>query len=179
MTFEQLEQIAKEYGFEASAPLNIATIVPKQEVRNMCEGNACGQYAKRWSCPPGCGSLEECAHRLRDYSKGILVQTISEIEDSFDAEGIKKAETCHKNRMLDMYAAICKLAPNPLALGAGCCTRCKTCTYPYVPCRFPDEMIVSMEAYGILVLEVCKANGLPYYYGPERIAYTGCFLLES
>lgn len=33
-----------------------------------------------------------------------------------------------------------------------------------------------MEAYGML--EVCKANGLGYYYGPDKIAYTSCFLLK-
>ena len=29
----------------------------------------------------------------------------------------------------------------------------------------------------MLVLEVCKANGLAYYYGPETMTYTSCFLL--
>ena len=38
-------------------------------------------------------------------------------------------------------------------------------------------MISSMEAFGMLVLEVCKANGLSYYYGSDKMAYTGCFLL--
>ena len=27
------------------------------------------------------------------------------------------------------------------------------------------------------VLEVCKANGLQYYYGADKMAYTSCFLL--
>ena len=35
-----------------------------------------------------------------------------------------------------------------------------------------------MEAYGMLVLEVCKDNHLGYYYGPNTIAYTGCFLVD-
>lgn len=178
MTYEQLEQMAKDAGFEAAAPLDIATIGLKQEVRDMCAGNACGQYAKRWSCPPGCGSLEACAQRLKGCGKGILVQTIGEIEDSFDAEGMLEAEATHKQRVQELYTALRKAVPNTLALGSGCCTRCNICTYPDAPCRFPEKMIASMEAYGILVLEVCKANHLPYYYGSERIAYTSCFLLE-
>ena len=36
----------------------------------------------------------------------------------------------------------------------------------------------SMEAYGMVVMETCKANGMGYYYGPQSIAYTSCFLLE-
>ena len=40
-------------------------------------------------------------------------------------------------------------------------------------------MIASMEAYGMVVLEVCKANGLTYYYGADKMAYTSCFLLKD
>ena len=65
-----------------------------------------------------------------------------------------------------------------LPIGAGCCTKCKVCTYPDAPCRFPDQAFSSMEAYGMLVTQVCKANGLEYYYGPCTIAYTSCYLLE-
>ena len=36
----------------------------------------------------------------------------------------------------------------------------------------------SMEALGMLVVEICKANGLPYFYGENTIAYTSCFLLR-
>lgn len=178
MTYEQLEHMAKDVGFEAMAPLDPGTIVLHREVRDMCAGNACGQYARRWSCPPGCGSLEACARRISGCSKGILVQTIGQVEDSFDAEGMLEAEATHKQRVQAMHDQLQNIVPGTLALGAGCCTRCETCSYPDAPCRFPEKMVVSMEAYGILVLEVCKANGLPYYYGPERIAYTSCFLLE-
>ena len=178
MTCEKLKQLANAAGFEAAAPLDIASMELKQEVRDMCAANSCGQYAKRWNCPPGCGSLEECAQRLKGYSKGILVQTIGRIEDSFDAEGMLEAEATHKKRVQALYATLRETVPNTLALGSGCCTRCKICTYPDAPCRFPEEMIASMEAYGILVLEVCKVNHLPYYYGAEKIAYTSCFLLE-
>ena len=43
-------------------------------------------------------------------------------------------------------------------------------------CRFPEKMVSSMESYGIVVAEVCKANDLPYYYGKNTIAYTSCVL---
>ena len=52
------------------------------------------------------------------------------------------------------------------------------------PARIPTlhaaslkKMVSSMEAFGILVLEACQANGLSYYYGSDKIAYTACFLL--
>ena len=71
-----------------------------------------------------------------------------------------------------------EIYPDMLAIGSGCCTKCKVCTYPDAPCRFPKQAFSSMEAYGMLVTQVCQANGLKYYYGDCTIAYTSCYLLE-
>ncbi len=177
MTYEQLSQMAQEAGFSAWAPLDVSTIELKPEVRDMCAVNSCGQYGKRWSCPPGCGTLEDCAQRLRACTHGILVQTYGDIEDGFDFEAMMEIEGDHKEHFTEMHEALRKAGESVLAIGAGCCTQCAKCTYPEEPCRFPDKMISSMEAYGMLVLEVCKANGLQYYYGPDKMAYTSCFLL--
>ena len=65
-----------------------------------------------------------------------------------------------------------------MVLGAGACTICKECTYPDEPCRFPDKMISSMEAYGIVVSDICSANNIPYYYGPNTLTYVGCVLMN-
>ena len=177
MTQEELLRLAKSFGFTAAAPLDPKGIELRSAVRDMCRKNTCGQYAKRWSCPPGCGDLERCRERINAYSAGILVQTTGPIEDSFDFDAIQDIERQHKQRFDAMHEALGKLYPKLLPLGAGCCVRCKTCTYPDRPCRFPEKMVSSMEAYGMLVLEVCKANGLAYYYGPETMTYTSCFLL--
>ena len=177
MTQTELLALAKSCGFTASAPLDPASIELKQAVRDMCQENTCGQYDKRWSCPPGCGNLEQCRTQLAGYSTGLLVQTTGAIEDSFDFEGIQDIEQQHKQHFDAMHEMLQPLYPKLLPLGAGCCTRCKDCTYPAAPCRFPEKMVSSMEAYGMLVLEVCKANGLSYYYGPDTMTYTSCFLL--
>ena len=99
------------------------------------------------------------------------------MEDSFDIETMLEIQKIHKVRFEKMHKAILDRGVQVLALGAGCCTHCKVCTYPDAPCRFPDRMVSSMEAYGMLVLDVCKANGMQYYYGSDKIAYTSCFLL--
>ena len=177
MNYEELSKLAEEAGFSAWAPLDISTIELKTEVRDMCAVNSCGQYGKRWSCPPGCGSLGECTDRLKGYTQGILVQTYGDIEDGFDFEAMMEIEADHKEHFTEMYAALRQQASEVLALGAGCCTACAKCTYPEEPCRFPEKMVSSMEAYGMLVLEICKRNGLTYYYGADKMAYTSCFLL--
>jgi hypothetical protein len=34
-----------------------------------------------------------------------------------------------------------------------------------------------MEAMGMVVSDVCRANNLPYYYGPNTLTYVGCVLV--
>lgn len=177
MTYEELSRMAEAAGFTAWAPLDVATLEVKQEVRDMCAANTCGMYGVRWSCPPGCGSMEDCAARLKKYRGGILVQTKGDIEDGFDFEAMMEIEEAHKEHFTQMYAQLRAAGLDVLALGAGGCTQCRECTYPDAPCRFPDRMVSSMEANGLVVLEVCKANGLQYYYGADKMAYTSCFLL--
>lgn len=178
MDYQALADLAARAGFTATAPLDVSTIELKLDVRKMCQENTCGLYDKNWSCPPGCGALEECAGRIRQFTRGILVQTCGEVEDSFDFEAMADIKAEHSEHFETMYAALRRQGARVLALSAGGCTTCQKCTYPDAPCRFPDKMVSSMEAYGILVLEVCKANGLQYYYGSDKMAYTGCFLVE-
>ena len=176
--YDRLRQIALDIGFSTCVPLDPATIILKPEVREMCAGNSCGQYGKRWSCPPGCGTLDACSDQIKEYVYGVLVQTVGDIEDSFDFEAMIGIEAEHKAHFKDMFSALRSEVADILALGTGCCTQCTSCSYPHAPCRFPEQKISSMEAYGMLVLEVCKANDLPYYYGSGKMAYTSCFLLR-
>ena len=68
---------------------------------------------------------------------------------------------------------------NCLPMGAGACTRCRKCTYPDRPCRHPDRLYPSMEAYGLWVSDVCTRSGLGYNYGPQTITYTSCILYDQ
>lgn len=178
MNYEELKAEGLEIGFSHVAPLKVERIALQPEVRQMCSANQCGQYDHNWSCPPACGSLEECRAQVSAYREGILVQTVGQLEDSFDIEGMAELEKRHKAQFVRFHDALLTRYPGLLALGAGCCTRCQKCTYPDAPCRMPEKRISSMEAYGMLVMQVCKDNGMDYYYGPNTLAYTGCFLLK-
>lgn len=178
MNGEDWVQIGKEIGFSHVVPLEVKTLRLLPEVRQMCETNSCRMYGKNWSCPPGCGTLEECRERIAACSSGILVQTVGQLEDEMDGEGMMETEARHKESFQKLHDRLLLAGEDVLAIGAGCCTRCKTCTYPDAPCRFPKKCFASMEAYGMLVTEVCRDNGLQYYYGPATIAYTSCFLFR-
>ena len=173
-----LVQKALQAGFTCAGPLDPKTIELQEQVRAMCAENLCHQYGKSWSCPPACGSLEELKEELDCYSHGILVQTVAELEDDFDVDTMMQAEKEHKARFAAFYQVLRQQYSDVLALGAGCCTICKTCTYPHEPCRFPEEKQISMEACGMVVSKVLKDNGMAYYYGKNTICYTSCYLFR-
>lgn len=179
MTGEELMQLAREYGFTNTAILDVSTLKALPDVRDMCAVNTCGAYGTKWSCPPGCGELSECEAKMKKYSKGIIVQYIGDIEDTMDWEGIMEAQQKYNEIFLSFMDKFYELYPDGLPLGAGGCTRCKKCTYPDAPCRFPDKMFSSMEAYGLFVSDVCRKNNIPYNYGGEKMCYTGCYLYND
>lgn len=170
------KEIIESAGFSFVGELDAATLNPLDEVRQMCKNGNCRQYGKNWACPPGCGDLEECRERLLKYASGFLVQTVGEIEDSLDWEGIKEAEARHKQMFLDTAAKLREEYPDLLPLGSGTCTLCKICTYPDEPCRQPGRQVSSMEAYGLLINDICSKNNMKYYHGPDTITYTACYL---
>ncbi len=172
-----LIQEALDEGFSQAGELNVGALVFMPEVREMCSADRCHQYGKNWRCPPGCGSIEEAAERASKYSYGLIVQTIGHMEDDFDYETIEATSKKHKDNFAALVEKLRKRYPDILPMGAGTCDLCEKCTYPDEPCRFPDESISSMEAYGLWVSKVCELSDFPYNNGKSTITYTSCYLL--
>lgn len=166
---------AKEAGFTCAGELDPATLQVKEMVRDACAADKCGAYGHNWTCPPECGTLEECAQRMKKYQRGILLQTVGKLQKDIDTKGYRETEEHHLEAFRKFTKEIRKTYPDALCLGAGGCRICKTCAYPD-PCRFPEQACSSMEAYGLFVTQVCRDNQMQYYYGPKTIAYTACVL---
>ena len=175
---QELIQEALDTGFSQAGELNVSALVFMPEVRDMCSADLCKMYGKNWRCPPGCGSIESAAERAAAYSYGILVQTIGRMEDDYDYETIQEAGDRHKDNFALLIKAVKEEFVDVLPMGAGTCTLCESCSYPDAPCRFPEESISSMEAYGLWVSKVCELSGVPYNNGPQTITYTSCYLLK-
>ena len=177
MTIDEWVAYAKELGFSEAAPVDPAALKPNAEVRAMCAADKCHAYGKNWTCPPECGDLETCAERISSKAKGILVQSVAQLEDSFDIEGMMEAERDHTARFHALADKAHAEQKTALCLGTGGCRICGKCAYPE-PCRFPDRACASMEGYGLLVSDACAAAGISYYHGPNTLAYTACVLFE-
>jgi predicted metal-binding protein len=181
---EQLTSIINEAlscGFTLAAPVDIGTITLLDEVRDMCAVNKCHAYNTNWSCPPACGSIEDCQNRVNSYESGIIVQTTGMLEDDFDFETMEETAKKHGKTFVSFTKQLRKKYPELelLPLGAGACLTCEKCTYPDAPCRFPELKSSPMEGYGMVISEVCKANGIPYNHGRGTLTYVGCYLFKQ
>lgn len=167
--------IAKKIGFSEANILDTKTLRAERWVRETCASDRCHAYGHNWTCPPACGTLEECAQRMEKYAHGILLQTVGRLARQIDAKAYIRTEEVHLKHFSEFTKKIRAEYPDSLCLGAGGCRICGMCAYPN-PCRFPDKACSSMEAYGLFVTQVCKDNNIKYYYGNQTITYTACVL---
>lgn len=168
-------QRAGDIGFTAAVRLDPGTLKPRKDIRDMCEENRCGAYQHNWTCPPECGTLEECAGKMAVCRSGLLVQTVGKLNKTIDTKSYAAIEKQHMKQFARLADEVRIRHPEALCLGAGGCRNCDKCAYPE-PCRFPEHAFSSMESYGLFVTQVCRDNGLPYYYGARTICYTACIL---
>lgn len=166
---------AKQIGFYNAVPLQVQSLLAREDVRAMCAANKCGAYNKNWTCPPAIGTIGECQQKIQQYKRGILLQTVGHMTKTIDAKCYRETERQHLQNFYAFAEELRKEHPDALCLGAGGCRICATCAYPE-PCRFPEKAVSSMEGFGLFVTQVCRDAGIPYHYGDKTITYTACIL---
>lgn len=172
------EDLAVQQGFECMGTCSAKDLVAREEVRSMCAANTCQMYGHSWACPPACGDIADFQEKMTSYDHCLVVQTVAQMEDEFDFEVMAESGQRQQDRVHGLAEAIdaAGLSAEVMVLSAGTCTLCKECTYPDAPCRFPDKRLVSMEAAGLVVSEVCTKAGIPYNHGQLTMTYSGCVL---
>jgi len=168
------EQAIKGHAFEY-AVIPVAGIQFSPELYETCSTNVCGNYNKCWTCPPAIGSLETQKEKITAFSSAFVFTTKSDLDDSFDYEGMMKAKEQHNRLTFEMHESFGR--DNPV-FGAGGCSICETCAYPE-PCRFPDKRVSSIEAAGINVTELSRLGGLRYNNGHNTVTYFSMILFNE
>lgn len=178
---EKLVRDALASGAVNSAIVNTSNIRFYEELRNMCAQNVCGKYNTNWMCPPAVGSFSELTGKVMEYEKGLLFQTIYQLEDSFDFEGMMLAKSIHEQvfrKIYDKMKSEYKMSEF-LPLNAGACEICTQCSYlAGEKCRFPDKAVKSVEACGIDVTALVSSCGIPYNNGKDTVSYVGMILFK-
>jgi len=175
----RVKAIAAETGFWESGYVAIEHLKYYQEVRKICEGNTCRNYAASWACPPAIGTIAACRERVNRYEKMLVFSQVYQLEDSFDYEGMVAGLQDFKNLVYRFQENLDGVLSEFLLLSNEGCGRCSKCTYPNSPCRYPQFLHHSLEGYGFIVNELAEEAGIRYTNGPNTVTYFGALLFHT
>lgn len=162
-------------GIHHAATIPTNQIPFGEEIRKICE-NGCQNYNTTWACPPAIGSLDACIQTCRSYENAMVFNAIYPLEDSFDWEGMQTGHREFKDACDRLYERVRPQLSRFLLLSNEGCIRCKTCTWPDAPCRFPEKLFPSLEGYGVYVNRLAERAGLKYINGANTVTYFGMLL---
>ena len=178
--FKKLVLSAKELGAYKASVIGTEKIETDKVFRDMCAANYCGNYGKCHMCPPDVGDIHELMAEIKKYEYALVYQTVSELEDSYDFEGMVDAKKrtfamSHKLRAIFKNAEI----ENALHLGSGGCGACEVCAKrTNEPCRHPELAMASLETYGINVSKLAASSDMKYINGQDTVTYFGAVLFN-
>lgn len=159
-----------------TAIIDVSSLIIVEDLRKACEQNSCGKYDTNWMCPPGIGPIKDLTKKLNQFDKGLLIQTVHQLEDSFDFEGMMISKEKHTSIFINVLNQIRESSKfdELLPLNVGSCELCDKCTYINgEECLFPDKAMASVESYGINVNSLVKNCGLEYNNGANTVSYVG------
>jgi predicted metal-binding protein len=179
MTLENIVEKCKEFGAYKAYLIDVDKIPFDENLRSYCAANSCGSYGKNYACPPGVGDVDTVIAKAKSYKKALVFQTVNQIEDSYDFEGMSEAAVKHSKVADLINKDIEKQYSGYLQLTAGGCTICPVCAQvENKPCRFPDKAISSLEAYCMNVSILAKLCDMNYINGKNTVTYFGAFLFK-
>ena len=178
--FHRLTTLALSLGAFRASVIPVDSIETDASFRDLCAANVCGNYGRNWMCPPDAGDIHDLMATLRTYSYALVYQTVSELEDSYDFEGMMDAGIAHNKLMIALREKLnTENLPRVLHLGAGGCRMCEVCgKRTGEPCRHPDLAVASLETYGVNVSKLAPAAGMKYINGQDTVTYFGAMLFD-
>ena len=99
-------------------------IVFRDEIQDICRGNACRAYGKTWACPPAIGGIEECRERVNKYKNALVFSCKYDLEDSYDYEGMVEAGEKFRHTCDKLWEELDGAGNGYLLLANGGCQRC-------------------------------------------------------
>lgn len=179
MTDMELINLAEDAGFHA-AVISAKDIPVDGSFRKFCEDNLCGKYNANYSCPPGCGSVEEVHERLFSANKALVLQTIHEIGSYENKEAILKSKKDLNIAVLQLTDQLRKDGFNCFCLGYGGCPLCDPCKQVAGdPCAFPEKKISCMSAYCIDVSKLAAKCDMEFAWVPEKLFLFGMIAIKE
>ena len=161
-------------GFSRATHLPGLKLECEPRLRAYCNPEGCPKHGNNWVCPPGCGSLEECAEKAARFDKGILLQSVTATAPDTSPEEYSRLSREHNLRLREFIEAAG--LNDILALTTGGCILCEKCSYPE-PCLKPDIRMNSLSAYGIDAGKLCERAGWDYSFRPDKLFLTALVMI--
>jgi len=161
-----LKSHALAHGFFAAVELDPAGIRSEAWVRAKC-AYGCGEYGRRWSCPPH--SLDQAGFEelLGSYSRALLLAGQPPLRD-FQEQLL----ALEKEAFLGGFK-------KALVFSGGPCCWCESC--PPDRCSFPEKRRPSLESCGCDVYALAERCGMPLAPLRQRddfVQYLGLLLVD-
>ena len=142
-----------------------------ERIRWICQ-HECPMYGRSWACPPGVGSVEECANKCLGYNSCLMVGTITETEDISNIEQTLRTRPEHEAITTHVREMFRQQGVEPYILSTEACSVCERCAIlDGLPCRMPGRMHPCVESHGINLIPTLEANGLEFQYGDNIITW--------
>lgn len=145
-----------------------------ENVRYICE-TECPMFGKSWSCPPGCGTVEECRGICGSFEHGVIFSTVAEVNDASSFDETLPTRAAHTEVVRDLAEKVFYDRRTKL-LSCESCTHCAECSYPEHPCRFPEKMMPCIEAYGIITTALTEKYQMDFYLSSNTVLWFGIIL---
>ncbi len=164
-------RLLRESGAKGAAIIPTDRVPFDPDLRQYCNPNTCQVYGKNWGCPPAVGDIQVLIDKAKKFTHTLVYQTVTELDDPFDYEGMLTAGKHHKAVTDTIIPIIREWSDgNCIHLSAGGCSICERCTkLDEQPCRYPELALHSVSAYGIYVSGLADICGLPYNNGENTI----------
>ncbi len=176
MNREALEEKLAELPLYIYAWVDPKTLEFSDRVRWICE-HECTMYGKSWACPPGVGTVAQCQAKCLSYAHGLMISSITEVDDIADLEGTLATRKDHEaltDQVRDLFR---EQGVEPYVLSTEACAVCKRCAIlDDQPCRFPEKMHPCVESQGINIIPTLEENGLEFQYGQNIVTWISLLL---
>ena len=141
----------------------------------VCE-QECPRYGESWACPPAVGSVEDCKKRVLARPEGLLIVTLTEVNDIADIAETLATRPAHEKITRQVAQIMADEGVSPFVLSTESCAICEHCTYPAAPCRHPELMYPCVESHAIVVTALAERLGVEYQYGGNVVTWFSLLL---
>ena len=171
MNRELLEQRLSELPLYIYDFIDPSELEFNDRIRWICE-HECPMYGTSWACPPGVGSMEQCAAKCQSYENCLMISTIVEVEDIANLEQTLATRPDHEAVTNQVRDIMVELGVKPYVLSTEACAICDRCAIlDGEGCRFPETMHPCVESHGINVVPMLESRGLEFQFGANVVTW--------